>query len=496
MTGFTNPVIPGFHPDPSVCRVGDDYYLVTSTFTWAPGVPIFHSRNLVDWTQIANVLDRPSQLDLTATTGWASLGVYAPTIRHHDGVYYVATTNFTHGGAPTFFVTAEDPAGPWSDPVRVDVGGVDPDLAWDDEGRCWLHFSRSVDIARVEIDHRTGAVLDGPHATWTGTGLQYPEAPHLIRRGGWWYLLIAEGGTHAGHAVSVARGPSPEGPWEGCPDNPVLSHRSTAHPIQNTGHADLVEAPDGSWWMVLLGVRPKGGFHVLGRETFLAPVEWVDDWPVVGPLDLEMPRRPPGTETTATTDTASTHDDFDGLALDPRWVGVRRAPAALASLTARPGWLTLPGRTATLDDDFPVFVGRRQQHRHCRVRARLDPGSTAEAGLAVVMAHEAHIEIGVRGDEIVAHVRTTTISVEVGRAAAPTGPVTLVIETRPSILGPDLVALGFEAPDGTPTVVAEVDGRYCSTEVVLGFTGRVIGMYAVGGDAAFDWFAYEPLEHP
>ena len=264
--GYANPVIPGFHPDPSVCRVADDYYLVTSTFTWSPGVPIFHSRNLVEWTQIGNVLERPTQLDLSATGGWTSLGVYAPTIRHHDGRFFVITTNVTHGGAHTFFVTAVDPAGPWSNAVRVDVGGVDPDLTWDDDGHCWLHYSRSVDIARCRIDDTTGAVLDGPHTTWSGTGLQYPEAPHLITRNGWWYLLVAEGGTQHGHAVSIARGQSPEGPWEGCPTNPVLSHRSTDRAVQNTGHADLVEATDGSWWMVMLAVRPQGLFGTLGRK--------------------------------------------------------------------------------------------------------------------------------------------------------------------------------------------------------------------------------------
>jgi xylan 1,4-beta-xylosidase len=282
VTGYPNPVIPGFHPDPSVCRVGDEFLLVTSTFTWFPGVPIFRSPNLVDWEQLGHVLDRPSQLDLTNTGGWSSLGVFAPTLRHHDGRFWMITTNVTNEGARNFFVSAEDPAGPWSEPTVVDVAGIDPDLAWEADGTCWLHFSRGPDgIARCRIDDTSGEVLEGPEPTWSGTGLQYPEAPHLYERDGTWYLLIAEGGTHTGHAVSIARGPSPTGPWEGCPANPILSHRSTDRPIQNTGHGDLVAAPDGSWWMVCLGVRPRGmndGFHVLGRETFLVPVDWVDGW--------------------------------------------------------------------------------------------------------------------------------------------------------------------------------------------------------------------------
>ena len=166
--------------------------------------------------------------------------------------------------------------------------GIDPDLAWDSDGNCWVHFSGLGGIARARIDPRTGDILDVPELTWSGSGLQYPEAPHLFQRAEAWYLLIAEGGTERGHCVSVARASSPTGPWEGAPANPILSHRSTDSPIQNTGHADLVEAADGSWWMVLLGVRPRGmspRFHVLGRETFLTPVEWVDGWPIPSKLD-------------------------------------------------------------------------------------------------------------------------------------------------------------------------------------------------------------------
>ncbi len=254
--GFRNPVIPGFHPEPSVCRVGSEYVLVVSSFTYFPGVPIFRSSDLVTWTQVGNVLERTSQLDLRGTEASTSGGVFAPTIRYHDDRLWMITTVFTGTSLANFFATAEDPAGPWSEPVRVEAPGIDPDLAWDDNGNCWVHYSAGGDgIQRLRIDDRTGDVLDGPVLAWPGTGLQVPEAPHLFRRGDWWYLLIAEGGTERGHAVTIARGPSPTGPWESCPANPILSHRSTDRPIQNTGHSDLVEAIDGSWWMVLLGTR-------------------------------------------------------------------------------------------------------------------------------------------------------------------------------------------------------------------------------------------------
>lgn len=477
MTG--NPVIPGFHPDPSACRVGDEYFLVTSTFTWFPGVPIFRSRDLVEWEQIGNVLDRPSQLDLTATTSWTSLGVYAPTLRHHDGRFWMITTNVTEAGSTNFFVTAEDPAGPWSDPVTIDVQGFDPDLAWDRDGSCWVHFSRAA-IHRCRIDDATGEVLDPAEATWNGTGLLCPEAPHLLERGGIWYLLIAEGGTERGHAVSIARGPSPTGPWEGCPANPILSHRSTWEPIQNTGHADLVESPDGSWWMVLLGVRPRGaspGYHVLGRETFLAPVEWVDGWPVVGRLELGEPDLPP-----------VDREDFDGD-LGPEWIAVRRPWEAFAMLDHS---LVLTGGDDTLDDPFPAFVGRRQQHHQCRIRAEVVPGTATEVGLAVVMDDTAHDEVALVGDRILARARSGPFRQIVGEAAAPDSPVVLRIETRPDDRGPDRVALGYE-DGGSFQVLAELDGRYLSTEVTGGFVGRVLGVYAIGGDATVDWFEYTAL---
>ena len=485
---YRNPVIPGFYPDPSVCRAGDEFFLATSSFVYAPGVPLFRSSNLVDWIQIGNVLDRRSQLDLSATQDWSSLGIYAPTVRHHDGRFFMITTNVTFKGAETFVVTSEDPAGPWSDPVVVPVPGIDPDLAWDGHGNCWVHFSGLGGIARCRVDIATGAFLDGPDLAWSGTGLQYPESPHLYERDGTWYLLIAEGGTHGGHCVSVARGPSPVGPWEGCPANPILTHRSTDSPIQNTGHADLVEFTDGSWWMVHLGVRPRGigpGFHTLGRETFLVPVRWEEGWPVPGDPALEMasapaPRAPlhaPGRET------------FDA-ALGHHWVGVRRPPSDVSSPASRPGWLVLHGAEQTLDMAEPVFVGRRQQHHHCRVTTRVDAMSATEAGLSVLLDTAAHYEVAVEGDRVVARGRVGGLGGVLGSATRPPGPVILTVGTEPDIHGPDAVTLGFIDDHGAHTL-ARLDGRYLSSEVTGGFLGRLIGMYAVGGDAAFEWFTYE-----
>ena len=494
---FTNPVVAGMHPDPSVCRVGDDYFLACSSFEYFPGVPIFHSRDLVHWEQIGNALDRPSQLALPPNTP-SSGGVYAPTLRHHDGRFWLITTNVAPGGG-NLLVTTTDPAGPWSDPVRVPgITGIDPDLAWDDEGRCWCTFNG---IHQVRIDPYTGESFGEPKRLWSGAaGAQAPEAPHLYRVGGYWYLLIAEGGTERGHAVSIARGPAPGGPFEPCPTNPILTHRGTNRPIQNTGHADLVEAPDGSWWMVFLGVRPRGGtpgWHVLGRETFLAPVTWVDGWPVVGDVALSMVAPPWPPHPVAAPPVRDDFDDADWL--HPRWISVRSRPPESWSTTDRPGWLTLHARGGSLDDPDVTFVGRRQQHRSCVARALVDPAE-GRGGLAVRIDERHHYEIEAGAGQVRVMARTGSFRPTVATRSVPAGPVRLRIDVVASAPEswhpreePDLLRVGVETEDGTFEVLAEVDGRYLSTEVAGGFTGRVIGVYAADRTIHIDWFDYEPL---
>lgn len=483
-----HPVLPGFHPDPSVCRVGDDYYLACSSFEYVPAVPIFHSRDLKRWTLIGNVLERPSQVRLPGDTP-SSGGIYAPTLRHHDGRFWLIVTNVSDGG--NLLVTATDPAGPWSDPVRLPgVPGIDPDLAWDEDGTCWCTVAG---VSQVRIDPYTGATSGEPRQVWSGSpGAKAPEAPHLHHVGDHWYLLIAEGGTERGHAVSVARGPAPTGPFEPCPANPVLTHRGTDDPVQNTGHADLVQAPDGTWWMVFLGVRPHGGtpgWHVLGRETFLAPVTWEDGWPVVGPVVDAGP-----------ASAAPFRDDFDEPGLAPCWISPRSRSAQHCTTKERPGRLTLRAVGDGLDAPDVVFVGRRQEDLSCRVRALVDP-ARGSGGLAVRLDERHHYGIEADAAEVRVVARIGPLRTVVAARTIAGGPLVLGVDVRATDAptdprsGPDELTFGVEGADGAFTALASLDGRYLSTEVAGGFTGRVIGLYAASGVVDFDWFHHEPL-HP
>ncbi|NUT98074.1 MAG: family 43 glycosylhydrolase, partial [Saccharothrix sp.] len=291
--------------------------------------------------------------------------------------------------------------------------------------------------------------------------------------------------------VAMARAKHPRGPYEPAPHNPILTHRGTDRPIQSTGHADLVSTPDGEWYMVLLATRPRGftpGYHPLGRETFLKRVEWVDGWPQVDPVEL--------TEDAPTRwhplDPPPARDDFTGTSLGFEWISPRSRPDSSWSLTERPGWLTLHATGASLDEQVHTFVGRRPQHQQCRVQALLDPGS-ARAGLSVRLDETHHYDIEVAAGRVEVVARIGPLRQVMASADAPSGPVTLGVtmrlpteqEAADGFLGPDLV--GFHV-DGTQ--LCEIDGRYLSTEVATGFTGRVIGMYVTEGTASFDWFEY------
>lgn len=267
MTIANNPILGGFYPDPSICRVGEDFYLVNSSFGYAPGIPIFHSRDLAHWEQLGNVLERDTQLRLDHQE--ISRGIFAPTIRYHDGVFYVITTNVSYGG--TFLVTASDPAGPWSDPYELGEGaaGIDPSLFFDDDGRCYYvgtrpnpdgtRYDGDWEIWVQELDLDAMRLVGGSMAIWKGAAKHaiWPEGPHLYKKDGYYYLLIAEGGTELAHSICMARSRQLFAWFEGCPRNPVFTHRHLGHnyPVICAGHGDLFDDSDGNWYLVLLASR-------------------------------------------------------------------------------------------------------------------------------------------------------------------------------------------------------------------------------------------------
>jgi alpha-N-arabinofuranosidase len=427
-------------------------------------------------------------------------------LRYHEGVFYLVTTNVEGGG--NFVVKATDPAGEWSEPIwLVETSrGMDPSLFFDHDGR--VYYTRHGggergSVVQSELDLRTGRLLADPKPIWSGTGGIWPEGPHLYRRGEYYYLWIAEGGTGYGHMQTVARARSPWGPFEGCPRNPILSHsQRIGHPIQATGHADLVEAGNGTWWLVFLGIRPwDGKHHHLGRETFLAPVTWdQDEWPVVyhdAAIELEMVAV--GLPRPAPFPAVSARDDFSNGQLAAGWNSLRNAHRANWSLTARPGWLRLSGTRLSLDDvGSPAFVGRRQQHWRCQASTLLDfnpRDGRDEAGLVIRGDEDNHYDLIVTGGgdrrRIRLRTRTGGVSEILAERDLPEEPVWLSIHAWED---------RYEFLHGTSKNALERLGTArtipLSSEARNAFTGVYLGMYATTGGAEpappadFDWFEY------
>jgi alpha-N-arabinofuranosidase len=507
---YNNPVLPGFYPDPSICRVGADYYLATSTFEYFPGVPIFHSKDLVHWRQLGHALTRPSQLPLAGQR--SSNGIFAPTLRCVGGKFYIVTTNF--GGAGNFIVQASDPAGPWSEPawIKEKEWGIDPSLLFDDDGK--VYFTRADGgehggVNQAEIDIATGQLKGPTRRIWNGTGGTWPEAPHLFKINGWYYLTIAEGGTGYEHAVTMARAKSPWGPFEAAPNNPVITHKTHPDlPLQATGHADLVQTPDGHWFMVLLGIRPVGRAHHMGRETMLAPVTWTPDgWLKVNdgaPIATTMTAA--GLPASHPWAAAPVRDNFDAPAPGLAWAFLRGPADGLWSLAARPGSLRLAGSKVGLEDiGTPAFIGRRQQHLAMRAATLLDftpADATQSAGLVLRMNEDNHYQLvvgGAAGGGRVVRLVTRVKGVTKVLREMPVkpGPVELAVRAAPA-----QYRFSYRVGTGAAVEMGSAATRALSSEDAGGFTGVFIGLYAHNGGAGemapadFDWFDYQPQAAP
>lgn len=423
---FKNPIIPGYNPDPSICRVGSDYYIVNSTFEFFPGVPVYHSKNLVNWELTGYCLDRRSQLELEDCRN--SGGIYAPTIRYHKGMFYMITTNVTDKG--NFVVHTEDINSEWSEPAWIDQGGIDPSLFFDDDDKCYYCSTGIIDgvrgIVAFEINPLTGEILSEKKLISEGCGGQCPEGPHIYKRDGWYYLMIAEGGTEYAHRETIQRSHNVYGPYEACPDNPVISHKEyKKSEIQATGHADLLEDENGNWWLVFLGIRrfSHALLHNLGRETFLAPVKWENGWPVVGyngngTIELVMDAPLPGLDCEESSANIridkqsgqpilyadhSVDIDFTDELLDKRLQYTRNPDTSKYIYDNKNAVLTLKGTDITLNTagKSPTIVSFKQPEFTTALYACLDIArcNAKRCGVAAYYNNDYHYEIYIGNDD-------------------------------------------------------------------------------------------------
>jgi len=512
---FSNPVIAGFAPDPSIVRVGDDFYLVNSTFEYFPGIPVYHSRDLVNWTLISYALHDRTQVDLDRVSSGS--GIHASTIRYHDGTFYVVTTNNRDGELVNFVVTASDPRGPWSEAhVLEGAPGIDPSLFFDDDGRAWYvgnhappdpAFSGEMEIWLQEVDIEIWRLVGERHFLWRGCcGGAWAEGPHIYKRDGHYYLLISEGGTSFEHAMSVAISRDITGPYENNPRNPILTHRHLSYdfPISGVGHADFVELADGRWYVVALGWRLVDGEHgILGRETFLVPMTWETEphrwkkprytFPVVSPdtgrieLRFDMPF-----ENSVQHGARDFADEFDDETLQLEWNVRRTHDVTFHSLTERPGWLRLrlqPGRIGDRDRYSFVGIRQRQFEFEAETSMRFVPQADGEeAGLTVIQNDRSALVMTLHRSDgsnfvqlyrVFDGERTQLASVAWDQPAV-----------RLKVVGNYLdFSFLYAGDDGAWRMLADrVDGTQLSPALISGFnyTGLYVGPYASSNGAASD----------
>lgn len=518
---YTNPILPGFHPDPSICRVGDDYYLVTSSFEYFPAIPIFHSKNLIDWEQIGYCITNSDWLPLMHGVPNCS-GIYAPTIRYHKGRYYVICTNVSTSetkeqGYGNFIVSTEDPYKGWSKPVFIDCPGIDPSLFFGENGKVY-YCGTERNIYLCEINPDTGEVLSGKKYIWQGTGGTCPEGPHIYQKDGWYYLMIAEGGTEYGHMVTMARSKEIWGPYESCPNNPILTNRSTGRSIMAVGHADLIEDKNQNWWAVCLCNRPISypPKHNLGRETSLVPVSWdKDGWPSMGnngiveevveikEIEVEQQQKKEDVSKGCrknripkTEEVYEYREDFKTGELSLRWNYLYNPNQNYISCTNEKG-LSLTGMSATLSDaDTSTFVGCRQEHHRCRVSTRMEfaPMSEGEeAGIAVYLNRNHHYELAIirKGGQNNLMLRRKIGTLWNIECQIPWEMAAVYLKIEAS----KTEYAFFYSSDGENYLKAgSGETAYLTTEVGGGFTGNYFALYATGNGkkseccADFSWF--------
>lgn len=479
-----NPILPGFYPDPSICRAGDKFYLVNSTFTYFPGIPVFESENMADWRLIGNVLDRPHQISFRGCSH--SQGIYAPSIRFHNGKYYVISTNV--GGGGNFVCTADKPEGPWSEPhfLGEHVKGIDPSLFWDENGNCWYIGQREntegskyfgdCEIWMQRFDTESFRLTGEEHIVLKGfqSKAVWPEGPHLYKKGEYYYILHAEGGTEINHCVVVARSKCITGPYEYDPGNPILTHRHLGRKTEITcvGHGDIVDDKYGNWYMVVLGCRPEEGHTLKGRETFLAKVEWEDDWPVINPgkgmLEKEVEiSEECEAETLKSSIQKKFQQEFITLGVPEKGTIIRDKET---------GDFILKMQEENLKGNSPSFVAVRLQHKCCEISAELVLREIEKddcAGLAILQNGKNHIRFEYYDKER-----------DIRVISCCKGKEEKIEEFKGEMTGLKIVIKGLKADfwrknkSGWNMIVRDIDLKFLSTESAGGFTGCTVGMYA------------------
>lgn len=503
-SAYCNPILSGYYPDPSICQKGDTYYIVNSSFTHFPSMPIFKSTDLIHWEQIGYVIDDPATLSYDGLQ--VSEGIFAPTIRYnpHNDTFYVITTCVECGG--NFIVKSKDPeSGEWSEPIWIpEVGGIDPSLFFDDDGSAYIiNNDEPIGEARYDghralwmhrFDTKTDRVVGNAWVVVDG-GIHpeenpvWIEGPHIYKIDGKYIIMAAEGGTSVNHSEVILVSDSPEGPYTPAPINPILTQRDLpadrANPVTCTGHADMVQDANGQWWSIFLGCRPyPKGYYNTGRETFLLPVTMVDGLPLILEQGKEVPlvmTQKPATNKPMAEGTYGDFsgnftwtDDFSKAELSERYLFVRNVRSKWYNVTE--GTLNMTFDNTSLDSICnPHFVAFRQSHLKCSASADVELSASSEdkfAGIAAFQNDRNFMAIGITSKELVSY---AVINGE-----------KKVLKTLP--ISTDKLNLSISADNDIYTLKAtnngevvmseQLSGDFLSTDMAGGFVGTLFGMLA------------------
>ena len=506
---LTNPIMKGFYPDPSIVQVGSDYYLVNSTFSYFPGLPILHSKDLKNWKQIGNVIDRPSQMDFMGER--LTRGLFAPGISYYKGVFYVTCTDIDNDG--NFVATATDPAGPWSNPIKIpQVRGIDPSIYFDeDTDKAYIIYnSDAPDYKPLYPGHRTIRMYEFDYKNLKVVGEEkqlvnggvdlskkpvWIEGPHIMKREGWYYLYAAEGGTSVNHSEVILRSKDVWGPYVPYEGNPILTQRELPsdrpNAITSAGHAQFLKGPDGKDYMIFLAVRPyEGDYYNTGRETFIAPVTWTEDgWPMAehGEKELKYFYEADWKEVKQ-KNALPQNGNFDYTiklkkGLSPEFLFMRTIDKSSYEITKKGLKLNLKPETV-MDLANPSFIGKRQQHLNSTAETEISfsPKSENEKAGLTILQSESHfyyicksIEAGNEVVQLYKGIpRQKEMELVTSAPLLSSGNLKLKIESHG-----DYYNFYFsESGDDFKLLKDHVDGKFLSTKEAGGFLGALYGMYA------------------